>query len=224
MARETLWLALFLAGCSSGDRADLAGATADTANDAGAGGGDEESSWDSGLEEDDAAVPAWWRLDAEVVVSGGDVDAAASRLEVTLVGEDEASTCTVSGTAGRYTPVRPLPDELLVTWWSVESIAWSGECADLGYADALPSEIELGIGALHPEIEAVLGTVALAEAGSEATLNSAYATIDGSDTIYVFGAAGLSEAWTGAGEPATSEPLADGTWSVRAAYAFLLTL
>ncbi len=219
MTRAALWLALLVAGCSSGLESSRKAEQGDTGFGS-AGGAEEDGGADSGATDALGESASWWRLDADLVLVGGDVVASSSPLTATLLSSEREVVCEMTATAERFTPVRPLPDALLVTWWSVEALGWSGECVDRDLGEAVPVALHLGLGTLHPEIEAVLGTVALASDGAADSLNGAYASFEGSDTIYVFGAGGPVEAWAGDAEPATVEPLVDGVWSVRGAYSF----
>ena len=81
---------------------------------------------------------------------------------------------------------------------------------------------QLGVGEMHPEVVAVLDSLDGLGDGAESSLNGAYASFDGGDTLYVFGVAGSLAAYEGAGLSAEEAPLPDGTWIVRGLYAFNL--
>ena len=87
----------------------------------------------------------------------------------------------------------------------------------------LPSQIYLGVGALHPELIAVAGRVPeIPESGPE-TLNGAYARIGSStEDIWVFGFAGDVPAWEGTSGPSSVAPLPDGIWTLAGVYGFPL--
>ena len=78
---------------------------------------------------------------------------------------------------------------------------------------------------MHPEVLALVERLddSLTAASVE-HLNGAYARPAGEDRTFVFGAAGLPEAWSGTSGPALSAPLPDGTWSLRAVYPFSLEI
>ncbi len=207
-----MWLCLAVVGCA-GDAnvirdADTGGfASGDGAADGGATGGD------TGPGEQ------WWRVDADLVVAAGAVEAASSTLSLSLVG-DEGTVCT-----DVVTPLSAVeadaPHASVYDWWELSWDPASLSCFESGGPTA--GQLDLGIGALDPEIRALLGrlddVIADAAAG---TLNGAYASLPGDERLFVFGAAGLPDAWTGEGTAATEAPLPDGTWRVRAVYSFEL--
>jgi hypothetical protein len=174
--------------------------------------------------EDDAALdgPVWWRLDADLVVSGGDVVASDSTLSVTLLNADGVQMCVATGTPGAAIPVFPVPDDLLVTWWDVTDISWTPDCDGLTAQSATLESLSLGVGQMHVDIVAVLGTLAGVAEGAEGALNGAYARVETDGPIYVFGVAGLGTAFAGVGDPVERAPLTDGVWQVRGAYTFTI--
>ena len=210
-----------LVACSSGmDKAqgvDDADAE-DDAWDEDAGGG----SFDTGATDDAEPGFSWWRLDADIVIAGGDVDPAESTLNASLLDASGVELCVLEGAQEVVTPSLTLPDELIVAWWTLGGIAWSGDCAEPGGTELLPDTLSLGVGSLHPEIVAVLDSMPEATGGAAGALNGAYAQFRDGETIYVFGAVGPAGAWAGEGAVAESAPLVDGTWELRGAYGFPL--
>jgi hypothetical protein len=214
---------LLTVGCSSADKADDAGAEQDEADDEASDAGGGADGWDSGMVEDGAEGYTWWRLDADLQVAGGDLAADGVVLRAGLLDAVGSELCTVEGIPAEATPFFTMPDELIFTWWALSGITWDGgDCASDSDLSLLPVSLSFGVGALHPEIVAVLDGMPEAAAGASGGLNGAYAQLAEGGTIYVFGAVGPGEAWAGGGEPATQAPLADGTWELRGAYGFPL--
>lgn len=210
-----------LAACSAGDDHALAADQAeesdgDSESDAGGG------AFDSGVSDDAGGGFSWWRLDADLEIVGGVLTPDASTLQAALLDDTGAELCVLAGVPGSAPPFLTLPDELLVAWWSLEAIGWSGDCIDeLGPA-MLPVTFSLGVGAMHPEIVAVLDGMPEASGDATEALNGAFAQFGDGETIYVFGAVGPAAAWAGEGDPSEEAPLADGVWELRGAYGFPL--
>lgn len=174
---------------------------------------------DSGLSGDGFDGFMWWRLDADLVLADGDIQTDESEFRAALLDSSGAEACSAAAILNEATSIPTVPDEALVTWWSFADVTWADGCAD----DAgLPLSLSLGVGGLHPEIVAVLDSMPEASVGAGTALNGAYAQLEGSDSLYVFGAVGLAPAWAGDGEAAASAPLADGMWELRGAYGFPL--
>ena len=213
----------FLAGCSASGLSEsdtvATDVERDEPSDQGGGNGGE---LDSGVSDGAADVFAWWRLDADLSIDGGDLTPAGSALQAAMLDPSGVELCVIQGVAGTVTPVLTLPDELLVAWWSLEDIEWSGGCVEELEDAVLPAAFSVGVGVLHPEIVAVLDGMPEATGAVMDSLNGAYAQFDDGGTIYVFGAVGPSEAWAGAGGAAEDAPLMDGTWELRGAYGFPL--
>jgi hypothetical protein len=164
---------------------------------------------------------AWWRLRARIDVVEGVPQAAGGVLELESYDASLNLRCEASAQIARVSELAP-SESALVVWWQVVAADWSGTCID--WDQPIPvASVQLGVGEMHPEILAVLGTVEEAEANAEASLNGAYARVQGAGEIYVFGVAGPPAAFAGVGEPAVAAPLPDGTWTFAPAYAFKAT-
>jgi hypothetical protein len=214
---ERTWMACVLLAACSAKSMDLENAEAqDTWQ------GNDGADGDSGGSADELEGPMWWRLDADLVVSSGDIVAADSTLSVTPLNADGVELCVATGAPGAVIPVFPVPDDLLVTWWEVTDISWSPDCDVVDAESATLESLSLGVGAMHPDILAVLGTLPGVSDGAEGTLNGAYARVEIDGPIYVFGVAGPSAAFAGDAGPVASAPLTDGDWQVRGAYTFLV--
>lgn len=165
---------------------------------------------------------AWWLVDGQVVVVGGAPLADGSSLVFTRRSGDE-STCQDSVSPTALTPAEALPHETVFTWWKVEWEPTAITCFGAGEG-AARQPLMLGVGQMHPEIEAVLPSL-LGETDAAAVghLNGAYLQLPDDDRLLVFGVIGPESAWAGEGDPASAAPLADGTWLLRSAYSLPLS-
>lgn len=218
------WTALLLmtmtTGCASyelsrDDRVQGAGSDGDASSGSDGGG------FDSAVGSLDDRY-SWWRLDADLHLDEGTVTAEDSSLMVGVLDDTGVELCSMVGSVGTAASSLVLPDEVLLTWWVLDGIVWSGNCVPGPAVERLPAALSIGVGFMHPEIEAVLDGMPELVAGAGAGLNGGYAQLPGDDTVYVFGAVGPVSAWSGGGEPATEVPLEDGVWQVRGAYGFPL--
>jgi hypothetical protein len=162
--RTLVMISLMLAAGCADYNASLApgGAKAEDTSNADIGG-------DSGETEDtapdEAFVPAWVTLSAEVAVSGGVAapePTAASFLLADEVGEHD--TCDPLATDNFALTEPPLltDTEAASAWWSAASIPASG-CR----AWTFTGPVAFGIGPLDPNVRAYLGTVDLEDQADE---------------------------------------------------------
>jgi hypothetical protein len=172
---------------------------------------------------DTGSKPDWWRLSASLEVVAGQLAAASSELEVTLLDRNGTEVCSELFLVTSTNTEVFQPEASLIVWWSIERGEGAGQCATHHDLNTLPETFFLGVGALHPELEAVAGQVPAVPEGGPATLNGAYASVDSDvDDVWVFGFAGDEDAWGGRAGPATVAPLADGTWTIVGVYGFPL--
>ena len=200
-----------LAGCSSAHDAS----TGDVGSSTDTGAFDSaEADGDTGPGGD----PKWWRLGATfTVASDGAVALESMALALSVEDESELSLCDESVGVQALQAAEKTPDPMVYTWWEVSPDALIGDCSRL---DPLEStELLLGVGELHPEILAGLGSLGLTEEAD--ALNGAYVSLNGGQTVYVYGVAGPGEAFEGVGIAATSAPLDAGDWEIRSMYSFV---
>ena len=178
---------------------------------------------DSELWEPDAAVPTWWRLHAKLQVSAGLLTHLGSALTVEILDQDGGVLCTEDRRVDAVDNISDRPDPTVLTWWNVSVGESTGGCDAVSLPNPLPASVFLGIGDVHPEIEAVAGWVESLPPAGTATLNGAYAQIDESqDDIWVYGLGGDAAAWSGTAGPASVTPIHDGLWTLRGIYSFPL--
>jgi len=180
----------------------------------------EGGEFDSGV----SVTPTWWRLDAELMVSAGQLSASSSELVVWVLGADGEVLCQEPMRIAETDTEPSRPDPSILTWWAIERGDSTGTCPQRYDLTGIPESFHLGVGEMHPELEAVAGQVSddLPDTGV-LTLNGAYARVDDSvDDTWVFGFAGDAAAWSGTSGPATVAPLSDGLWSLKGVYGFPL--
>lgn len=214
-AAALAWILGLLGACSPGakdgddDGSYLDGGSLDT----------DSGPTDGGVDEPDGT---WWLLDGLLVVRDGAPQGAETTLTFSRRAGDE-TTCQDTVSPSSMVDAGQVPHTSVFTWWRVE---WEPEqIACFGDGEGASRQpILLGVGEMHPEIEAVLPSLlGQGDAATAAHLNGAYLQLPGDDRLLVFGAIGPEAAWAGEGKPATAAPLADGTWILRAAYSLPLT-
>ncbi|MDP2307641.1 MAG: hypothetical protein Q8P18_16580 [Pseudomonadota bacterium] len=170
---------VLLVGCadydlSAGDYAkdDTAGAT-----DA------DDSAVDDSADTEEATDPAWYVVRADLTVAGGVATPDAASISVEIIDADlERISCVVAVSPDQVTAAEAEPDSETV-WWAVPVRSANAPCA------TLPDTLLLGVGPLHPDARARLGSV-----GHDAIADSlfgAWLQADGGD-ITVFGYAGTA--------------------------------
>lgn len=210
MRRLELLLCLLVAhGCSASAKYDFESGNADTADVS-------YDSADTGSADEDSISPAWWQLGAAVSLLAGVPDAASSRLSLALFAEDGAALCEDTLAVTQIADAAESPDPVVFSWWEIVSSEAEGDCDP--WRTPVPDPLYLGVGAMDPNIEANLSPAGLDDL--DGNLNAAYASIDGGDTVYVYGVAGTEAAWLGVDDAATTGPLSDDTWIIKAIYPF----
>lgn len=210
MRRLELLLCLLIAhGCSASAKYDFESGVSDTANV-------DYDTADTGFDDEDGVSPAWWQLGAAVSLISGLPDAASSRLSLSLIAEDGADLCEDTLAVTQIADVAEAPDPAVFSWWEVTASEPEGGCGP--WRSPVPDPVYLGVGAMDPNIEANLSPAGLDDL--DGNLNAAYASVDGGDTVYVFGVAGTEAAWLGVDDAATTGPLSDDTWIIKAIYPF----
>jgi hypothetical protein len=209
--------ALIFFGCSAGSEGSKVSADYDSGS--GSPGIDEGEDRDPAEEEE----PLAWELSGHLVLATDVIVEADSQLQVRLLGAERALLCEASVQIETATAMdaAQYPESELVGWWRlfVESPSAEG-CFGEQFAFPVPVPMLLGVGPLHPEIIAAVG--ADDSLGTVSTLNSVYASMDGGDTVWVFGVIGTEQAYSGESGPELSAPLSDGAWQFQSVYSFPL--
>ena len=169
------------------------------------------------------AEPVWWRLDADLDIMAGQLSRDSSQLTIAVLDADGVPLCEEEVRVAATATIASRPEPELLTWWSVELGEGTRACAGTYDLNELPRELQLGVGPIHPELQAVAGLVDFLPSEGIETLNGAYARVDPDvDDVWVYGFAGDDDAWLGSSGPAVVAPLRDGLWTLRGVYSFPL--
>ena len=220
MVRNLLF-ALLCTACSAekqqGSESHVAMATGDEAFDTG--------SWgDAGSEDSEPSVsPSAWTLSGELYVEAGALLPERSLLTAEVT--DGLGLVICEQTAGLTSTLRiaDLPDDDLDVWWSVEIESRDMTTCDVaGVAGPIPERLRLGIGPLHPEVEAVLDSDAGEAPPDQVDVKSVFVSFGEGADVWVFGLASVKPE-PGAetdGADAPHHGVTDGLWRFRAVYPF----
>ncbi|GEM_PF-2459819 len=214
----TLSAAVLMSGCMNDSslnvRADTAGAPAS---------GDTGSETDA-TTADSATPPAdpeWYRLDATLTLEEGLLLGSAVTLEFLDRDLHVLTDCgETRETLGVVASVET-PDPSIFHWWQ---IALGDSAAACDGTDTLPSELFLGLGQLHPEVEAQLLSLGLDQVagslyGAYVMLDPDQAQLDAQDQLALaYGYAGTLEDLAGETTARSAAPLPDGDYAVSGVY------
>lgn len=178
----------------------------------------QEDSADTDTGNEEPVTPQWWSLSGQVLLEGGQPVAGDASLEVVLLGEDGGVVVEICRTAFAEPTlvVESPPDPALYHWWLVTPGADDSACHSL--RQHLPTSLHLGLGALHPDIAALLDQAGLG--GMDPYLYGAYVQTEAmaEDGIWVYGVAATPAGWEGAQPAATEGPVPDGTYRFQPIY------
>lgn len=208
---QTIVLSIGLGGCSSVSLvsgASDSGAAADL-GDADADGGGEGS----------AGAGLWWTLSGALELADGAPLPAAAALDVRVLDDAGVELCVAAVDVDAVGVVSP-PEPVVFGWWELTLGAWDPVCTAAQEARPMGDLITVGVGALHPEIAALLPAQDGLSAAAAARVNGAYAQLSAEAQPVAFGIAGPAEAFAGASGPWTEGPLPDGALTVQAVYRF----
>ena len=171
-----------------------------------------DTGWDSG----EVVLPAnWWSLQGGFTLAADGLSADAAEFTVTLFADNDKALkpiCSATYTDATLTAVDPTPDDSIFHWFDLITETYTENDCDLERLPDLKRSISFGVGALHSDIRAALGSTRFA--GQEARLYGSYISVDASKTIWAYG---VSEGSPDA-EIATTGPLPSGFYSIEGVY------
>ena len=168
--------------------------------------------------------PAHWRLSGTLLVNDGLIQPELSFLRVVIMGDADGALC--DDNVGIVGSVRQseVPEGGVHAWWEVEGTnPEESSCLRDVYSNPLPSPVYLGIGAMHPEIEAVVAGIPDLDTVEGSRIRSVYAAMAQDASVWVFGMAETSSEEETDIDPRTGSISVDGNWKFSAVYSFQLT-
>ena len=220
MLRQVLLLSGFL-GCSAAKETSP-GHTESAMDD----GMLDSGSWGDGGEADSAlSAPTHWLLSGSLMVRAGELDASVSHLTIDMYDLGGEFICTQSVGLQSAARVSDLPDPDVDLWWEVETEATAdGDCLQGEITNPLPALSYLGMGAVHPEIEAVLDSEAGDAPSADVESRSVFIALGPEASVWVFGLATTdASASSPLDEGVAGLSIPDGSWKFSALYSFPYT-
>ena len=164
-------------------------------------------------------TPAYWKLSGTLLVNEGSIQTDLSFLRVTIVGDEGGDLCTDNVGISASSRQSESPEAGVQAWWEVtrtEPAATS--CLSMEYSLPVPKPVFLGLGAMHPEIEAVLAGEPDHTQSEGSRLRSVYLAMSEESTVWVFGYAETTSEEEIELDPVTGGSSVDGNWKFDALY------
>jgi hypothetical protein len=205
---------LLLTGCSEA-KMDIAGRSELASAD---------SYVDTGYDADDESLaeeePVHWLLSGALQVVSGTVITDQSALVVTVVGTVDTELCVDNVTMVQSDVVDEMPEPDMEGWWHITVVEDPESCLAGFDIFGEDDSFFLGVGPLHPEIRAVMGSNPDLADVSVDTIHSVFASLDEDGPLWVFGIAGTLADFSGDIEATIPGEISDGLWSFHALYGF----
>ena len=184
----------------------------------------DSGSWDGAGSEDSysSLAPDAWAMSGELHVESGLLVPERSLVVAEVVDASGTTVCRQQAGLASSLRTTELPDDDLEAWWTLQlEVRDTSTCEAAGVAGPLPVSLSMGLGPLHPEVEAVLDSEAGAAPSEQIETKSIFVAFEEGE-VWVFGLATMKP------EPgvATSDAGAvhfgveDGLWRFRAVYPF----
>jgi|TARA_B110000495_G_C22924466_1_gene540219 hypothetical protein len=161
-----------------------------------------------------------WILSGNLTHTSGLLSSDLSSLAIEIRSESEAVVC--SGGVGISTSERitDLPDDDLQVWWEIGiAAATEGSCLVGELEGVIGGSMRVGLGPVHPEIEAVMSENIHELEGGDFELRSVFAAFGEDEPVWVFGLAVSNRTDQNVGG-GTGLILPDGQWKFEGVYAF----
>jgi len=171
----------------------------------------------------ESVMPTHWTLSGTIVISDHELDTDMSSLRATVEDVDRVVLCWEGAALADAVRAEANPDPDVDIWWDVGLVvADDSGCSATGIDSPFPASLGLGLGPLHEEIEAVLGSELGGEPPEDQQVRSVFAALGEQGPVWVFGLATNDvsvDAGSLDGELADSA-VSDGQWKFRAIYPF----
>lgn len=183
--------------------------------------------WDTGIGVDEGAefsqTPAYWKLSGTLLVNDGAIQTDLSFLRVTIIGDEGGELCADNVGITASSRLAESPEAGVQAWWSVTRTDPSASsCLLREYTLPLPKPVFIGLGAMHPEIEAVLAGDPDRAQSEESRVRSVYAAMSVDAAVWVFGYAETTSEEEIAIDPSVGGVSVDGNWKFDALYSFAI--
>jgi len=181
--------------------------------------------WESGAEDDGQVTepPHQWLLSGTLVVEDGQVGTLLSSLRASIEDESDTFICRQGAAIRSSEHLDAIPDPDVDIWWSLELVPDTvGDCTSMGVSNPLPSKLSIGLGPMHREIEAVLGSEAGDTPPSSHLAKSVFVSLGDQEEVWVFGMALLAKDQESGNLDHSDDRFStpDGQWKFSALYGF----
>ena len=166
-------------------------------------------------------LPAYWKLSGTLLVNEGTIQTELSFLRVSIVGEEGGALCTDNVGISASNRQSEAPEAGVQAWWEVtRTDPGDSSCLSVEYSLPLPKPVFLGLGAMHPDIEAVLAGDSEQTQTEGSRLRSVYVAMSEEAAVWVFGYAETTSEEEIEIDPVTGGISVDGNWKFDALYSF----
>jgi len=180
---------------------------------------------DAGTEDSEpSVVPEVWTMSGELYVESGLLLPGRSLVIAEVTDAFGVPICHHRAGLSSTSRIADVPDDDLDVWWTVDLEILDGStCGASGVAGPLPEGLHLGLGPLHPEVEAVLDSEAGDAPAEDIDTKSIFVSFGDDGDVWVFGLATMKPE-PGVVTSDTGRPdhfgIPDGLWRFRAVYPF----
>jgi len=187
----------------------------------------EASAMDTGAELEPGAdayeEPSYWRMSGTLLVNEGQIQSELSFLQVSIIGDAGSELCLDSIGIASSSRQGESPEPGVQAWWRVmRTEPESGSCLAEEYSMPLPKPVYVGLGAMHPEILAVLAGETDRDSVEGSRMRSVYASMGAAADVWVFGVAETTSEEEVEIDPSTGGVSVDGNWKFEGLYSFPL--
>jgi hypothetical protein len=213
--RLTTLLLLSMVGCSSEKMVSGYLDGVDSPSNAEDTGGMDREDDGSGGEE-----ASHWLLSGNLTHTSGLLSSDLSSLAIEIRSESGAVVCSDGVGISASERITDLPDDDLQVWWEVGiAAAAEGSCLEGELEGVIGGSMHVGLGPVHPEIEAVMSEDIQELESGAFELRSVFASFGEDHPVWVFGLAVSNRTDQGVGET-IGLILPDGQWKFEGVYAF----
>lgn len=161
-----------------------------------------------------------WILSGNLTHTSGLLSSDLSSLAIEIRSESEAVICSDGVGISTSERITDLPDDDLQVWWEIGVTAAAEDSCLVGELEGvIGGSMRVGLGPVHPEIEAVMSENIQELEGGDFELRSVFAAFGEDHPVWVFGLAVSNQRDHDVGG-GTGLILPDGQWKFEGVYAF----